>query len=154
MLGKYSINKPFVDVFEIARHEGFAIIYFYPQDARQRSISGLSKDRKIYLNSADSPQEQAFAIARELAHHFLGHAPDQIGVYYRNSLYNEDRPDIEKKADFFAAELLIPERFIEDVRRIYGLDAERDQAVLAKLFGVSEFVMAYRLRGLRRDARI
>ena len=147
VLTQCGIREPYVDVFDIAESNGFEIVYFKPKDEKQKLIAGFSKSKKIYLNIEDHPTRRTFTIAHELAHYFLKHKPDQYGVYYRNSLYKKDKPDLEKEADCFAAELLMPKKFIIQVKKRYDL-TDNDVDILAKLFGVSNLAMSFRLKNI------
>jgi Zn-dependent peptidase ImmA (M78 family) len=146
---KYSLIKPPINAFDIAKSEGITIAYFKPDD-NTKDISGLLEinQKKIYLNAYESAARQNFTLAHELAHYFLKHRPDQYGVYKRNSLYSTTKPEKEKEADAFAAELLMPAQLIKKVKRDYGL-SDKDIITLSRLFGVSASAMEYRLKGLR-----
>jgi Zn-dependent peptidase ImmA (M78 family) len=147
---KYHAQESPVSLYEIARGEGIEIIYFSPSE-ENAEISGLldKKDMRIYLNAEESAQRQNFTLAHELAHHFLGHKPNQYGVYRRDSLYEKQKPDKELEADYFAAELLMPRELIAKRKKRYDL-TDSDAVILSKLFGVSPSAMRYRLRELAR----
>lgn len=148
---KYFDEKPPVNVFDIASKEGISIVYFTPTDDTQEISGLLDKDKKeVYLNVADSAPRQNFTLAHELAHYFLDHKPDEYGVYKRNSLYVEKKPEKEQEADFFAAELLMPLELIRKAQKEYDL-ADQDGPALAKLFGVSPSAMKYRLQSFKYD---
>jgi Zn-dependent peptidase ImmA (M78 family) len=148
---RYGITEPLVNLFDVAANEGFEIIYFRPND-ETKDISGLldRKHRTIFLNVDESAARQNFTLAHELAHHLLDHAPDEYGEYRRNSLYATEKPDKELEADYFAAELLMPEDLILKMKSKYSLTDE-DVHALSKLFGVSPSAMRYRIRSLRRE---
>jgi Zn-dependent peptidase ImmA (M78 family) len=148
---KYVNDGPPVNVFDIAMQEGINIVYFTP-DQNTADISGfLEKNSKtVYLNTEESSARQNFTLAHELAHYFLEHKPDEYGVYKRNSLYSEKKPEKEQEADLFAAELLMPKSMITKAQKEYGL-SDSDSTALAALFGVSPPAMKYRLRSLRYD---
>jgi Zn-dependent peptidase ImmA (M78 family) len=145
---RYGIRESPVNLFDIAPNEGIEIIYFTPDDTT-KNISGLlDKEKKtIFLNVHDSAARQNFTLAHELAHYFLDHKPDEYGVYRRDSLYAESKPEKEQEADYFAAELLMPQELIERAKAQYGL-SDNDPQALARLFGVSTSAMRYRLRDL------
>ena len=144
ILDKYRIKEPPVDIREIAVAEGFTIMGFKPINAEQREISGLTKDKIIYLNSEDSYTRQNFTIAHELAHYFLEHDPNEAQVYYRKSFYMTHKPPQEAEADQFAAELLMPTAFIQ---------ANRQKSIeeLASKFQVSKQAMRYRIDTLNES---
>ena len=148
ILAKYGdfIEEPFVNVFAIAKAEGFEVFRFKPE-TDMLDVSGFStEDKKIYINQYDTLERQTFTIAHELGHYFLGHvAGNQFGVHYRNSLSHKGDWNSEKEANLFAAELLMPEEFIERATGEYGLDRNKDVDTLAKVFGVSKSAMSFRL---------
>lgn len=149
LLRKYPnlITEPLVHVVPIARAEGFQLFKFKPQDLEERTISGFSKGNKIYINSDDVATRQVFTVAHELGHHCLGH-PSDTGIHYRNAYYQKNTNVIEQEANFFAAELLMPEIFIKNALDKYNLDWEKDANQLAKLFGISKIAMHFRLKFL------
>lgn len=106
-------------------------------------ISGaFDRDKKrIYLDATDPYTRKVFTLAHELGHYFL-HDSQAYDVLYREKRLH-DRPELEKEADEFAAELLMPEATI----RLYWPVAESIQQ-LAEVFSVSYSAMEYRLRNL------
>jgi len=148
---RYRVQEPPVNLFEIASAEGIEIIYFKP-DETTKDVSGLldKADHKIFLNVTEPAARQNFTLAHELAHYFLKHKPNEYGVYRRDSLYLDKKPEKEQEADYFAAELLMPEELISKVKKEYDLQNE-DVVTLAKLFGVSTSAMRYRLKELDHE---
>lgn len=155
ILKKYSLKKPFIDVFDIAQGEGIDITYFQPQNATDEGISGFfykddtTKTKRIYINKADSPQRQAYTIAHELGHYFLGHKAGEYSVLLRQAVYTAKKDDTEKEADKFAAELLMPKEMLEAAKKEYRLTSN-DELPLAALFGVSTQAMHNRLKNLEK----
>jgi Zn-dependent peptidase ImmA (M78 family) len=97
----------------------------------------------IYVNKDDSPARQAFTVAHELGHWFLHHEqlqaePDKYAILYRRPLGSSDVDAVEKQANFFAANLLVPKEMLEQYR-----DGTRHNEI-AKIFGVSPEVIGYR----------
>lgn len=150
---KYNLTGPPVNLFAIAPNEGIEIIYFTPNEETSDVSGLLDKERRtIFLNVAESAGRQNFTLAHEFAHYFLDHKSDEYGVYRRDSLYAEGKPEKEQEADCFAAELLMPEPFITKLKARYDL-TDRDAPTLAKLFGVSPSAMRYRLRDLAYEPK-
>jgi Zn-dependent peptidase ImmA (M78 family) len=148
---KYRLDEPPFNLFEVAKGEGFQIIYFTPTEETY-SISGLlEKEGKkvIYLNVTESAARQNFTLAHELAHYFLRHPSNEYGVYRRDSFYAE-KPEKEQEADYFAAELLMPKKLIKKTKKLYSLQDDDVQS-LARLFGVSTSAMRYRLKELSHE---
>jgi Zn-dependent peptidase ImmA (M78 family) len=155
VLKKYGINKPLIDVFDIAQSEGIQIVYFQPQNSTDEDISGFfykdadTKIKKIYINKLDSAPRQVYTVAHELGHYFLGHKPNEYSVLLRQAVYAAKKDDAEKEADKFAAELLMPKKMIETIKREYKL-TNNDELILSQLFGVSQKAMHNRLDSLSR----
>lgn len=156
ILAECGIVEPPVDVEEIARRKG-ALLSFGPLDA---DVSGmLFRDGGTVLigvNSAHSSTRQRFTIAHELGHWSLHKGNmiiDTLQVNFRDktSSLATDRKEIEANA--FAADLLMPERFIfEEVSRLIKSDSLRNEeqliTQLAQRFVVSRESMSYRLVNL------
>lgn len=106
-------------------------------------ISGAldRKQKRIFLDSTDPYTKKVFTLAHELGHYFL-HDDQAYDILYREKRLHA-RPELEKEADEFAAELLMPEATI----RLYWPIAESIQQ-LAEIFSVSYSAMEYRLRNL------
>lgn len=101
------------------------------------------KARAIYVNRDDPPNRQTFTIAHELGHHYLHRDfilthPDQYKVLYRKPMGRETDP-IEKEANSFAANLLVPTEWLKRYYRIASV------AEMARVFIVSEEVIRWRL---------
>lgn len=153
VLQKYCIRKPFVDVFDIAQSEGIEIVYFQPQNAKEEGISGFiyeeteNGNKKMYINKLDSAQRQVYTVAHELGHYFLAHKPSDYSVLLRQAIYATQKDEVEKEADCFAAELLMPKKMIEEIKKDYKL-TNNDELIMSQLFGVSPRAMHNRLNNL------
>lgn len=113
-------------------------------EERLDGVSGLLDPRRrwIVVNAADVPPRRRFTLAHELGHWVCqaleGHAAtlycrvEEVGV-------GEGRA-LEREANVFAAELLMPEAAVRSAFAASG----RVQAVAAR-FGVSEEAMGWRL---------
>ena len=97
-------------------------------------------NNNIYVNQFDHPTRQCFTVAHELGHYFL-HRNVNSDILYREKSNSDS--DIEKEANEFAAELLMPESAI----RAYWPIADSIQN-LANIFGVSYLAMKTRLQYL------
>jgi Zn-dependent peptidase ImmA (M78 family) len=155
ILTKYGITAPPVNVFEIANNEGLQIVYFRPEveSLDYAAVSGLLNNHsgtwEIFLNANDSPKRQAFTLAHELGHYFLQHKGDEYGAYWRDSLYASPKPPQEQEADMFAAELLMPADVLDKFMQDNNLTSH-DSTQLAKVFGVSQTAMTFRLNNMGR----
>lgn len=145
LLQNYDIREPVVPVFDIARQEGLKIVGFESRD-KLKDFSGFydSRIKTIYINNEDSPNRQIFTVAHELGHYKLQHALGNLEVLprYANPVAKEP---VEQEANFFAANLLVPENMLKETMKKYKLTS-LDTDLLSKLFGVSREVMTYRLQ--------
>ena len=112
-------------VFKIAKALEFEIVY---GKFKQENVYGVMWDgdepldvggRKLYrailLNKQDSIERQAFTVAHELGH-FMLHCQDDRNFYERyhgGAEQTESEKMIEDQADFFAANLLLPQNLIK-----------------------------------------
>ena len=114
----------------------------------EREISGAllvrGNERNIFVNINDVPTRQRFTIAHELGHYFLHHneaaSENDLIISFRG-----ERNEKEFEADFFAAELLMPE---EQVSKAYKQLSIPFVSILATQFNVSNAAMRYRLNEL------
>lgn len=99
---------------------------------------------RVVVNSSDPPRRQRFTLAHELAHYMLHR--DLVDEVVDNALYRSPNlgDDMERQADRFAAQLLLP---AEEVRRAYS--TLRALGPLADRFDVSDAALRIRLRELR-----
>ncbi len=146
-LSEYKISEPVVPIFEIAEAEGLSVkIISMPE--KLKSVSGFfDPDTSIiYVNAEDVPTRQRFTVAHELGHYLLKHDPEKYGVLLRfPELNGED--NIEKEANCFAANILVPKEQLRSIMKKYSLD-ENDIPIIAQLFGVSRSVIKFRLKHL------
>lgn len=122
-------------------------------------LSGfLYRDRKrksaiVGVNANQHPNRQNFTIGHELGH-FLLHESDtlhvdrQFQIKLRSEASSKGVDDEEKESNLFAAELLMPARFLRsDLEKIdaFDLDDEEVVADLATKYSVSTQAMTFRL---------
>lgn len=150
-----------VDVELIAEKVGVEI----KRDALKHDLSGFAyqkfNTRFIGVNDSDGPQRQRFTIAHELGHLFL-HKQDTVsydqGMIMLRDNHSSDGTDIKEiEANRFAAELLMPEKSIQDDVTAYGSSVdllsdstEIDSLIdrLATKYNVSNSAMRVRLTTL------
>jgi Zn-dependent peptidase ImmA (M78 family) len=95
----------------------------------------------IVVNAADAPVRQRFTIAHELGHLLMHkfskpHADGRLQVRFRDSRSTEGSVREEIEANQFAAELLMPERYVRKRAIEWGfdvLDPDLDEEVLDQL---------------------
>jgi Zn-dependent peptidase ImmA (M78 family) len=133
------ITEPPVNPVLIANNEGIKVIEV---EFQEENISGYINfdEMAIYISKSDPINRQTFTIAHELGHWFLHKDKinrDEIPVLYRNGILNDD--PIEKEANTFAANLLVPTGLLKEYENDYSV------VELAKIFNVSKSVIGFRL---------
>ncbi|NVK16331.1 MAG: ImmA/IrrE family metallo-endopeptidase [Rhodobacteraceae bacterium] len=148
-----------VDPEKIAEDLGIEVVFANFDDSVADDISGFidfevtnDNDSKfkaqIVVNSETSVRRQLFTIAHELGH-FLMHrdwaeSENYVVLPRSNNYFESSKPAEEIEADAFAADLLVPLSELEKVYKHYDL------VELADLFMVSEEVISYRIKALKR----
>lgn len=129
-------------------------------DALEGDLSGfLFRDRDqavIGVNTQHPQTRQNFTIGHELGHLLL-HDQEQLHVdrgfpvRLRNDLSSQGTDEAEREANYFAAALLMPKRFLErDLHDKEFLDLTEDTLVktLSRKYGVSTLALMNRLKNL------
>jgi Zn-dependent peptidase ImmA (M78 family) len=162
LLAESSITKPAVEPEKIAAHYNIVV----RREAFDPDVSGFllrqsGNSTIMGINSRQPRKRQRFTLAHELGHFFLHVGQGYQEVHVDRAQFTvkmrddasgkgEDREEIE--ANFFAAELLMPTKFlIRDITRCGGFDMSHDDNVvtqLAKDYDVSVQAMSYRLSRL------
>jgi Zn-dependent peptidase ImmA (M78 family) len=159
LLIKARIAEPPVPVERLAEEAG-ALISYQPFEAQD--ISGLlyraaGAAPVIGVNSNNPKVRQRFTIAHELGHLTLHQGHDLIlerliRLNFRDATNSTASDEEEIEANRFAAELLMPQDFLEHAlttllqgRPLSDLELVRR---LARRFEVSQSAMEYRLTGL------
>jgi Zn-dependent peptidase ImmA (M78 family) len=142
---RFGLTSVPVDVIEIAKVLGLRVSF----EAMDDSMSGFLERRTsgwvLGVNVHHHPLRQRFTVAHEIAH-FVLHR-DQNPRGFKDETFarrNATGNQMERQADQFAAELLMPE---EQVRKwvVAGVKSLNE---LAAKFGVSSLAMKYRLLSL------
>jgi Zn-dependent peptidase ImmA (M78 family) len=143
-----------VPVEEIAISLGAEIVY----DAYDGDVSGMlyraDGNALIGVNSKHAPTRQRFTVAHEIGHLVLHKGrPMFIDRFVRVNWRNGASDREEVQANAFAAELLMPRKFVEsEVERVLSkrqnATPQQLAADLAKTFHVSAEAMSYRLENL------
>lgn len=139
------VVAPPIKIDEIVRNYGLSLAAVdFSSSPEWKDVAGYlnAQERKIYLNSADSGARQAFTVAHELGHWLLHRDklddPD-YAILYRKPLGEKGTDTIEKEANVFAANLLVPRALLDKYK-------DDDAGRIAKIFGVSSDVIGYRLK--------
>lgn len=138
---------------------------FY-KDITQDGMSGAiifdeqSKRFKILVNSAEIVERQHFTMAHEFGHYFLHNewmrknnekafvdgSESYESVMFRAALVSDEQREMEREANNFAAELLMPEEKIREAWEATG--GRRSVEFYADMFAVSVSAMAIRMERL------
>jgi predicted transcriptional regulator/DNA-binding XRE family transcriptional regulator len=127
-------------ILDIAAHLGFTLHYVNDLPASTRSVTDL-RHRRVYLPQVASGtgHDPRAVVLQTLGHFVLGHAdPAGYGDFLRQRV----------EANYFAAALLMPEKFAVEFLR--GARADRALAIddLRDAFGVSYETAAHRFTNL------
>lgn len=144
IVGAYSKSAP-VDLEAMAGALGLKVAYDFrlPTDVSGK-IERAGDEYRITINALHAPRRRRFTLAHEIAH-FVLHR-DLIGdgvvdnAMYRSTL----RSDLERQANRFAAELLMPAALVRTEWR----NGVRSYAEMAAHFSVSDEAAQIRMRDL------
>jgi Zn-dependent peptidase ImmA (M78 family) len=153
LLGQFRFRHPPVRVEQIPKKVGILLIALPTEDEISGALIREADRTVIAVNPTHHPNRQRFTIAHELGHYFLHknvgrHVDADFTVAWRkkNSSAGVDWSEIE--ANRFAAELLIPTKFLkEDIDSLEHIDL-RTVALLADRYEVSKDAMKFRLTNL------
>ena len=141
-------SAPPIPVLEIAEQKGVHVI-FADFGEHSSTVAGFCdfEESVLFVNSKDIVPRQNFTMAHELGHWILHRdiyleEPDTYPFLPRFQSV-EDPDPLEKEANYFAANLLVPERLLRPVLR-------SSSSALANAFAVSRTMMEYRLKNARR----
>jgi Zn-dependent peptidase ImmA (M78 family)/transcriptional regulator with XRE-family HTH domain len=149
ILRKTGSTEPPIDPTMIARKLGVSVLQWrFPEE-----ISGVLAyygDRAtIGVNSAHASVRQRFTIAHEIGHFVYAHEDELILDYSgreRGFSFDSDVSGPEEiKANQFAADLLMPWKWVQNAFAEHGSDLP----LLANRFDVSEQAIWFRLRNLK-----
>lgn len=145
----FILSVPF-DLEEIARNYGLEVVEV-DFGEKFSNIAGYLKEKTIFVNGLDGENRKKFTIAHELGH-FLLHQkeleehPSQYAVLFRITIGKMNNDPVEKEANCFAANLLVPEEMLrEKLTQKIGIPQ------LAEIFGVSQDVIGYRIQILHSN---
>lgn len=146
--------KDYIDVVELAHSFGIEV---YGRDFQDKTSSFIEFNENgrfnIYVNKHHSKERQRFSIAHEIAHYIL-HKDEIIN---NKKVARENITSLSKekeiKADNLAAEILMPEKWIEKFLKKLKINKKQklDESIIrkvAKKFNVSAPASIVRLRNL------
>lgn len=144
------LTEPPVDPYALARAHGLEIVQ-QPFPEKYRRISGFISvaggTPTLFVNDNDSQNRKNFTVGHELGHWLL-HRDNllndpNLAVLFRIPLGTLNTDPLEKEANMFAANLLVPKSMLDAYRD------DKSPRELAQMFGVSEEVIGYRLEHTR-----
>lgn len=149
LVKQYFFETPPVDPEIIAEGEGVDVLYARFKPEVSNNLSGYLdiKDRQIVVNKEISPTRKIFTIAHELGHFMLHQQYAASKTYLtlpRHDDYTGEKPAVEKEADVFAANLLMPEDMVRKYMDIASIPE------MARMFAVSDAAMRHRMSQLTR----
>jgi Zn-dependent peptidase ImmA (M78 family) len=156
LVEQIGVKAPPVPVEKIAKQLG-VVVQYAPFDDELSGMAFLKEGVAIIgINSNHHPNRQRYTLAHELAHICLHRWHLEAGVHVDQSSVNSLRRDLvsadgtnplEREANAFAAELLMPRKLLAGAldERMLDLDDDRLLA-LAKRFKVSLMALQYRLQ--------
>jgi Zn-dependent peptidase ImmA (M78 family) len=116
-------------------------------ESEEMKVSGmlLPLERRIWLNADEGAPRRRFTLAHELGHWVCQHLEGKTAPVYCRAVDVQPEPSavdraLEREANIFAAELLMPE---DAVREVWPHSATLGE--LALQFGVSGAAMEWRL---------
>jgi Zn-dependent peptidase ImmA (M78 family) len=153
---RFGVKTPPVPVERIAKQLG-VIVQYAPFDDELSGMAFLKEGVAIIgINSNHHPNRQRYTLAHELAHIYLHRPHLEAGVHVDQSSVNSLRRDLvsaegtdslEREANAFAAELLMPRKLLAGALDDRMLDLDDDRLLtLAKRFKVSLMALQYRLQ--------
>jgi Zn-dependent peptidase ImmA (M78 family) len=149
---RFNITHVPIPVEDIAKDLDIKISYAPSEEYSGILIRKEDGGTLMGINSLENPSRMRFTIAHELGHFLL--EKTSVSIDYRSNHPNETKTQQEKKADFFAANLLMPENFLrEDFKTALqnrpNVFLEEDLNKLATRYEVSKEAMKYRLMNLK-----
>lgn len=139
------LREPPIIARGIAMNCGLKVIFVdFNSLSNFQNVSGFidSRTNTMYVNANESPKRQNFTIAHELGHFILDHMQStEYEMLYRNSNCNQSNSQLEKEANFFAANLLVPEIYLKKAIKDYPYVNDSE---LSNIFGVSKDVIRNR----------
>ncbi|MFN8552534.1 MAG: ImmA/IrrE family metallo-endopeptidase [Candidatus Obscuribacterales bacterium] len=155
ILGEFGDKVP-IDLHRIFEHYKISV----RKHDLEESVSGMlvikGGHAVVGINESHHPNRQRFTMAHELGH-FLLHAEetkvfvDSSPVFFRDATASEGISTAEIEANNFAAEILMPEKFIREQVKKHPIDAFDDVSVrrLASKLQVSVQALTIRLTNLK-----
>lgn len=156
LLLETGMHEPPIDVAALAAHLGVRVVSQTLEDAISGVLVIRDDQAAIGVNEGHHRNRQRFTIAHELGHYLLHHEESTLFVdstltFYRDATSANGRIEQEIEANTFAAEILMPSKFLRQHLGDRAIDLHDDVAVsrLAARFGVSAQALTIRLINLK-----
>ena len=135
------LEEPPINAKELAERNGLTVSFvnFNRLGPEYSDIAGFINKNNVYVNADDTPARQNFTIAHELGHILLEH--DNYDILYRRDLENQSNKTVEQEANYFAANLLVPEKMFKSFIKEYPYASNKQ---LSDIFGVSKITIEHR----------
>ncbi len=154
LLNRSGVTKAPVPVQQIARDLNIEVRFSPTREDVSGALVVKGGAAFIAVNDAHHENRQRFTIAHEIGHFYLhdpkegAHFDEDFRVYGRNGKSSTATDPKEVEANQFAAELLMPQKFL--LADFSGMKGDREEIVvrLAKKYKVSPQAMEYRLANL------
>ena len=131
--------KPPIDLYELCKIFNIEIVKADLKNAY--AYFRIRKGRKVIFlsNSIVGTEKEKFTIAHELGHYFLPNHLEKIDDMYTRTdyMYKDERKKIETEVDKFAAELIMPSKYINSELERISLRNFRQLQKLAQKYEVS-----------------
>lgn len=148
LLDYFGLDKPPIDVFDLAKRMGVGVYVERDMALSGRLVSsaGPPPTASIFVNVHEPPKRQRFTVAHEIGH-LMKH---DVGTLWRDTNYRGDAATerMEREANNFAAALLMPAHLVE----LYA-EATTDPGKLSAVFQVGREAMNYRVLNVLHGIR-
>jgi Zn-dependent peptidase ImmA (M78 family) len=156
LLETYEITEAPVPVERIAKAKGARIFYRDLEDDVSGFLYRDNSQMVIGINTHHPTARQSFTVAHELGHLLLHeqetlHVDHRFRFRLRDEVSSQGTDGDEREANYFAASLLMPERFLhEDLQGVEYVDLLDEDVLngLARKYGVSSQALVIRLKNL------
>jgi Zn-dependent peptidase ImmA (M78 family) len=159
LLKTFDLYRAPVDVYAGAEKLGIDTAETSLDDRHSAFLVVKKNKARIFVNANHHPNRQRFSVAHEIGHFLLHHVPsakennlfldEKLDLYHRKSITADGAVDfaLERQANRFAAEFLMPKGLIERYVDDEGLDILEEKAMkkVSLAFKVSEQSLLIRL---------
>lgn len=148
-LAKYEVSEAPIPIEEIAEKMGIKISYAPSEEYSGMLLRKKDNQALMGINSNEPKTRMRFTIAHEIAH-YLFDTKNAVSIDYRNSIQTVNKSLEEKRADIFAANILMPRKWLQlDFEKIAKERFTQEHLIdLAKKYKVSTEAMKFRLMNI------